>query len=77
MAASKNGSHSDENLLMFGFPKSLQSIAVAKQYGEGREPILYVPCLSSFSGSSLLDQLLVHSAKYSFSLANFSMNCLL
>jgi len=55
MVASNNGSHSDENLLMSGFPKSLQSIVAAKQYGEVREPILYIPYLSLFSGSSLLD----------------------
>ena len=64
-----NGSHSNENLLMFGFLKSLQSIAVAKKYGEVREIVLYIPFLSFFSGSSLLDQSLVHSARFSFSLA--------
>jgi len=63
VAASNNGSHSDENLLMFGIPKSLQSMAAAKQYGEVREPVLYIPCLSLFSGSCLLDQSLVVSAR--------------
>ena len=63
VAASNNGSHSDENLLISGIPNNLQSMAVAKQYGEVREPILYIPYLSFFSGLSLLDQSLVVSAR--------------
>jgi len=55
MATSNNGSHSGKKNLISGLPKSLQSIAAAKQYGEVIEPVLYIPCLSFFSGSSLFD----------------------
>jgi len=76
-AASNRGSHSDENLFMSGLLNSLHSIATTKQYGEERELVLYIPCLSFFNGSSFVDQLLVHSTKSSFSLANFSLSYLL
>jgi len=64
VAVSSNGSHSDENLLISGIPNILQSMAAVKQYGEVREPVLYIPCLSFLRGSSFLDQSLVISSRF-------------
>ena len=77
VAASINGNHSDENLLISGIPNNLQSMATAKQYEEVREPVLYILFLSILSGSSFLDQSLVVSARLGFSAANFLTNCAL